>query len=138
MVAVSSFFFICIFPQSIYIQASLHLCIQDLNIWCSELSIDIFFKFFPFFHIPIPCSCIVLASSLINSTNLDLFRYPISVSHLLLHLHFNPLIYLAYGPYDLNFLFFRCGCAIYGGYRLVAPSLLHGNNNIFMLIANES
>jgi hypothetical protein len=74
---------------------------------------------FPFFIYLSHLVALSWPAVLFNSTNLDLFRYPmISVSHLFLHLHFQSAYLfkiLVYRPYDIKtVLLICCGCAIFG------------------------
>ena len=104
MATTSFFFFLftCIrrslFSIDIHIDiiASTHPKIQTFG-----TIIDIFYKliFLLFFiYIPIPSCCIVLASSLSDCTNLDLFCH-LCISFIFT---FAFLIHLVYGPYDVK------------------------------------
>lgn len=112
MAAVFFFFF----PHAFFLNRYTykHHCIyasQDLNIQCSELSIDDLFFFF-FIYIPIS-HVIALSWPAVYSTTahyLDLFRYPISVSHLFLHFAFFSIRSIYFGvlwaPYDIKTFYF--------------------------------
>ncbi|KAF8813142.1 hypothetical protein BYT27DRAFT_6388980 [Phlegmacium glaucopus] len=96
------FFYICIFPQSISIPTSLHLCIPRSTTLCLDypsISSEVYFSilFCDIFFIPIPSSVFSVALSWPAAYSTRFVSAILSLYLIYFILHVKPLIYLKSG-----------------------------------------